>query len=86
MRSGGGGGHGDPRTRPAPAVAEDVRQGYVSAKVARANYGVVVDPVSFAVDEKATQRLRGGRAAGKPKRPRSRKTARNPAKRSSTGR
>ena len=80
MRSGGGGGYGDPRTRPVAAVAEDVRQGYVSAKAARAEYGVVVDPVSFAVDEKATQRLRGRRAAGKPKRAPVGKTARKRAK------
>jgi N-methylhydantoinase B len=80
MRSGGGGGHGDPHARPVAAVAEDVRQGYVSAKAARADYGVVVDPVSFAVDQKATQRLRGRRAAGKPKRARGGKTARKRAK------
>jgi hypothetical protein len=67
-------------------VAEDVRQGYVSAKVARADYGVVVDPVSFAVDEKATGRLRGGGAAGKSKRPRVGKTGRKRARKSSTGR
>jgi len=82
MRSGGGGGYGDPRTRPVAAVAEDVRQGYVSAQAARAEYGVVVDPVSFAVDEKATQRLRGRRAAGKPRRTPVRKTARKRAKKS----
>jgi hypothetical protein len=41
---------------------------------------VVVDPVSFAVDEKATQRLRGRRAAGKPKRVPIGKTARKRAK------
>ena len=59
MRSGGGGGHGDPKKRPAAAVAEDVRQGYVSAKAAKALYGVVVDAVTFAVDAAATKRLRG---------------------------
>ena len=35
IRSGGGGGYGDPHERPAELVAEDVRQGYVSAEVAR---------------------------------------------------
>ena len=69
MRSGGGGGHGAPHKRAASAVAEDVRQGYVSAKAARALYGVVVDPVTFAVDTAATKRLRGDkRGAAKPKR------------------
>jgi N-methylhydantoinase B/oxoprolinase/acetone carboxylase alpha subunit len=61
MRSGGGGGYGDPRERPAAAVAEDVRQGYVSVKAAKEFYGAVVDAVTFAVDEKGTRRLRGGR-------------------------
>jgi N-methylhydantoinase B len=56
MRSGGGG--GEPYERPAAAVAEDVRQGYVSLKAAKELYGVVVDAVTFAVDEKGTQRLR----------------------------
>jgi N-methylhydantoinase B len=58
MRSGGGGGYGDPHGRPAEVVAEDVRQGYVSVKAARELYGVAVDPATFAVDEKATARLR----------------------------
>jgi N-methylhydantoinase B len=59
MRSGGGGGYGDPRERPAAAVAEDVRQGYVSVKAAKELYGVVVDAVTGVVDEKGTRRLRG---------------------------
>jgi len=68
MRSGGGGGHGAPHKRPAAAVAEDVRQGYVSAKAAKALYGVVVDPVTFRVDAAATKRLRDrSRAPAKPK-------------------
>ena len=57
MRSGGGG-YGDAHARPAAAVAEDVRQGYVSAKAAKELYGVVVDAVTFAVDEKGTKRVR----------------------------
>ncbi len=69
MRSGGGS-YGDPPARPAAAaVAEDVRQGYVSAKAAKELYGVVVDPVSFDIDEKATRRLRQRRGtAAKSKR------------------
>jgi N-methylhydantoinase B len=61
MRSGGGGGYGDPHARPAAVVAEDVRQGYVSPKAAKEFYGVAVDPATFAVDETATRRLREGR-------------------------
>jgi hypothetical protein len=38
-----------------------VRQGYVSVKAAKELYGVVVDAVTFAVDEKGTKRLRAQR-------------------------
>jgi N-methylhydantoinase B len=70
MRSGGGGGYGDPHARPAAVVAEVVRQGYVSAKAAKELYGVVVDAVTFAVDEKGTRRLRGsGRPVAKKRKP-----------------
>jgi N-methylhydantoinase B len=61
VRSGGGGGYGDPFTRPVGRVQEDVRQGYVSVDCAAELYGVVVDPESFAVDEAATAKLRAGR-------------------------
>jgi N-methylhydantoinase B len=60
ISSGGGGGYGDPHERPAALVAQDVRQGYVSVERAAEHYGVVVDPVTFAVDEAATERLRAG--------------------------
>jgi N-methylhydantoinase B len=62
INSGGGGGYGPAFGRPAEDVAEDVRQGYVSVKVAAEKYGVVVDAVTFAVDRAATERLR---AAGR---------------------
>jgi N-methylhydantoinase B len=52
-----------------------VRQGYVSAQAARADYGVVVDPASFAVDEKATRRLRGRGAPARKRTKRKRKPA-----------
>jgi N-methylhydantoinase B len=35
-------------------VANDVRNGFVSLEKAAEDYGVVVDPVTFAVDEAAT--------------------------------
>ena len=44
IATGGGGGHGDPRTRPAEAVAGDVIEGYITAEAAREHYGVIVDP------------------------------------------
>jgi N-methylhydantoinase B len=61
LRSGGGGGYGSPLERPAQDVAEDARQGYVSVAAAAEHYGVVVDPVTFALDDAATQRLRAAR-------------------------
>lgn len=60
ISSGGGGGYGSPHDRPAEAVAEDVRQGYVSVAAAAERYGVVVDAETFAVDQAATEKLRAG--------------------------
>ncbi len=59
ISSGGGGGYGAPFERPVEDVREDVRQGYVSVKAAAKLYGVVVDPETFAVDQAATEKLRG---------------------------
>ena len=55
--TGGGGGFGDPFTRPADAVAADVADGYISAERARSDYGVVV-AADGGVDEAATATLR----------------------------
>jgi N-methylhydantoinase B len=60
--TGGGGGFGDPRLRPAEKVAADVRDGYYSRSVARDAYGVVLTG-SGEVDRAATERLRGLRMA-----------------------
>ncbi|HEY6497757.1 MAG TPA: hydantoinase B/oxoprolinase family protein [Trebonia sp.] len=63
VQTGGGGGYGDPRTRPADMVLADVRAGYVSRARAEADYGVVVipgdRPGQWRVDEEATRALRG---------------------------
>ncbi|HEX3884425.1 MAG TPA: hydantoinase B/oxoprolinase family protein [Stellaceae bacterium] len=56
LQSAGGGGYGDPIGRPAEAVAEDVREGYVTAVHAREMYGVVV--TGGGVDAAATKTLR----------------------------
>jgi N-methylhydantoinase B len=56
--TGGGGGYGDPFERDPGRVAADVRNGFVSAGAAEREYGVVVDPSTFEVDEAATARLR----------------------------
>jgi N-methylhydantoinase B len=59
MLSGGGGGFGSPLERDLELVAEDVREGYVSAQVAREVYQVALDSHGQ-VDHAATQALRSG--------------------------
>jgi N-methylhydantoinase A/oxoprolinase/acetone carboxylase beta subunit/N-methylhydantoinase B/oxoprolinase/acetone carboxylase alpha subunit len=59
----GGGGFGEPFTRPSDLVAADVRDGLVSAESAKKDYGVVVDPETFEIDEEGTEAARG-RVAG----------------------
>jgi N-methylhydantoinase B len=56
--AGGGGGYGDPRQRPAERVLEETRNGVVSLESARRDYGVVIDPVAWTVDDSATAALR----------------------------
>ncbi len=55
----GGGGYGDPFTRPPEAVREDVRSGWVSAAAARRDYGVVL--TDGQIDPEATRELRRSR-------------------------
>src|SRR5436309_6707528 len=59
LRVSGSGGYGDPRARDPELVVRDVALGYVSVDQAREGYGVVIDPVSGAVDAGATTHLRG---------------------------
>jgi len=61
MQSGGGGGFGDPMERDPELVAEDVRQGYVTSKVAHNVYGVVLNS-NGGVDLAATKLRRSGKA------------------------
>ena len=42
--TGGGGGYGDPRTRPVAEVVDDVLDGYVDVAAAERDYGVVMSP------------------------------------------
>jgi N-methylhydantoinase B len=44
-----GGGYGDPKKRDPERVAEDVRAGYITRDQALLDYGVTVDPETFAV-------------------------------------
>ena len=66
MRTGGGGGWGDPLERDPARVWEDVAEGLVSAAAARKLYGVVLRR-DRSIDERATNelrdRLRSARAA-----------------------
>lgn len=55
-----GGGYGDPLQREPARVAADVREGHLSAALARSTYGVVLQ--EGAVDEAATTTLRAGMA------------------------
>jgi len=57
LRTGGGGGFGSPLERPAEVVANDVRQGYVSADVARSAYGAAVNK-DGSIDVEATRASR----------------------------
>jgi N-methylhydantoinase B len=54
----GGGGYGNPYERDPEMVAADVREGYVSMESAKTDYGVVVEPGTFAVDKEETAELR----------------------------
>ncbi|MBI5442769.1 MAG: hydantoinase B/oxoprolinase family protein [Deltaproteobacteria bacterium] len=58
QQAGGGGGWGDPRKRGADKVLRDVRNGVLSLEKAREDYGVVIDPATWAVDEGETARQR----------------------------
>ncbi|MEA2433909.1 MAG: N-methylhydantoinase [Actinomycetota bacterium] len=54
----GGGGWGDPTTREASAVLQDVVRGYISIESAKMDYGVVIEPKSLNLNEAATAELR----------------------------
>jgi 5-oxoprolinase (ATP-hydrolysing) len=54
----GGGGLGDPLTRPPHIVATEVHRKLVTVAGAANNYGVVVRPSDFTVNEGATTELR----------------------------
>jgi N-methylhydantoinase B len=58
-RNPGGGGYGNPAERPVESVLNDVRNGIVSVRGAREDYGVVIDTATGQVDREATAQLRG---------------------------
>ena len=68
VRTGGGGGWGDPLERDPAQVCKDVAEGLVSPAAARKQYGVVLDK-HLALNERMTKRLRERlRSARKPRR------------------
>lgn len=62
VRTGGGGGYGNPFERDSELVRLDVVRGYVSLEAAREAYGVALRPDTLQLDAEETQRLRS--AAG----------------------
>lgn len=62
LESPGGGGHGNPRTRPPAQVARDVLRGFVSPDSAARDYAVAVS-ADGTIDAAATAALRAGAAA-----------------------
>ena len=67
MAAGGGGGYGNPVLRPMEKVAQEVRNGIISLESAEMDYGVSIDPETFAVNEAKTLKLRASVFAGVPK-------------------
>lgn len=58
LRSGGGGGWGDPLERDPERVRMDVKNEYITIEVARDIYGVVLDPDTLEIKWDATKALR----------------------------
>jgi N-methylhydantoinase B len=58
VKASGGGGFGDPRRRSVTSVMDDVRDGFVSPHRAKEDYGVIVDPNTLLLDERATDQAR----------------------------
>jgi N-methylhydantoinase B len=61
IRTGGGGGWGDPFEREPDAVLTDVLEGLVSIEAAEQTYGVVIEPTAMRIDDAATRLARAGR-------------------------
>ena len=57
LRTGGGGGWGDPKLREREKVLWDVLNEYITPEQAREVYGVSVDAVKMEIDEESTRKL-----------------------------
>lgn len=64
IRTGGGGGYGDPLDREPERVKQDVARGYVSLRSALEDYGVVLDEATLEIDHVATAERRKRSRAG----------------------
>ena len=58
VRSGGGGGWGDPLQRDPALVARDAKNELITVEDARSDYGVILDKKTLAVDSPATKQER----------------------------
>jgi N-methylhydantoinase B len=61
VRTGGGGGWGEPLERDPSRVQADVSEGFISIEAARHQYGVMVDQQDLSVDREGTRLLRAER-------------------------
>ena len=61
VRSGGGGGWGNPLERDPALVVRDAKNELITIEEAQRDYGVILDPDTLAVDEAATEKERAGR-------------------------
>jgi N-methylhydantoinase B len=68
VRTGGGGGWGDPLEREPELVRADVAEELISLRAAREHYGVVLTE-GLSVDESATTKLRQTLRSQRPERP-----------------
>ena len=57
--AGGGGGYGEPYLRPAERVVKEVRNGTLSLKRAKEDYGVIINSETFELNRSETERRRG---------------------------
>lgn len=65
IRSGGGGGWGDPLERDVELVLRDYKEGLIDLETARDIYGVVIRPADLSVDRENTKRLREKKKKGR---------------------
>jgi N-methylhydantoinase B len=57
--AGGGGGYGEPYLRPVERVVKEVRNGTLSLKKAKEDYGVIINSETFELNRFETERRRG---------------------------